>query len=218
MDGSMLPIFLRLRDCPCLLVGGEGETTTHGKGLALLRAGARLTIVAPVLDTALREAVERGGAVWKPEPFQDGDLDGMWLAVSVSEDEDVNSRLFAGAVRRRIWLNVVDQPRFCTFYWPAVVERPPVVVAIATGGAAPALAGFLGRRLAAWLPERIGALAGRLAEWRAEVPGGVAARGRFWRELLDGGVADRFLSGDEEGATAGVRAALEAVNRREKGG
>ncbi|MBF0428981.1 MAG: bifunctional precorrin-2 dehydrogenase/sirohydrochlorin ferrochelatase, partial [Magnetococcales bacterium] len=133
---------------------------------------------------------------------------GMWLAVSVLSDVAINTQIFAAAVARNVLLNVVDQPQFCTFVWPAVVERLPVTVAIGTGGASPALAGYLRRQVEAWLPERIGLLAEWLALWRRRVPGGLSVRARFWRDVLDHGVAERFLAGDEEGANALLDKAL----------
>ncbi|MBF0214589.1 MAG: bifunctional precorrin-2 dehydrogenase/sirohydrochlorin ferrochelatase [Magnetococcales bacterium] len=209
MEASQLPLFLRLMDRLCLLVGSEGEATR--KGLALLNAGAHLIIVAERLDGPLMEAVRAGRAIWKCEPFAPEHLDGVWLALSASPDEALNAKIHEAALARRVWLNVVDQPRYCTVIWPAVVSRPPVQVAIGTGGAAPALAGYLRRRIEAWLPERVGALAGRLAVWRSAVPGGVEARGLFWRNLLDQGVADRFLGGDEAHAEILVKQALDAL-------
>ncbi|MBF0127194.1 MAG: bifunctional precorrin-2 dehydrogenase/sirohydrochlorin ferrochelatase [Magnetococcales bacterium] len=212
MDGNLLPLFLRLQDRACLLVGGEGEA--HPKGAALLRAGARLTIVAPELEGYLLREAQAGRASWRAEPFEPAHLDGMWLAVSALGDVVVNARLYAAAEERRVLLNVVDQPRYCTFVWPALVERPPVTVAIGTGGHAPALAGYLRRRIDAWLPAQVGALAESLAAWRRLVPGGLASRARFWRDLLDRGLAERFLDGDEKGAAAMVQDAL--ANRQER--
>ncbi|MBF0418366.1 MAG: bifunctional precorrin-2 dehydrogenase/sirohydrochlorin ferrochelatase [Magnetococcales bacterium] len=206
MDERLLPLFLSLRDRLCLLIGGGDETTR--KGEALLSAGARLRILAARLEDPLAAAVNAGRAEWLEGAFEPAMLDGVWLVVSAAPDEALNARLHAASLERRIWLNVVDQPRFCTVIWPAVVERSPVTVAITTGGRAPALAGYIRRRITAVLPERLGLLAERLALWRREVPGGLAARGAFWKRLLDGGLAERFLEGDEAGAERMVREAL----------
>ncbi|MBF0164602.1 MAG: bifunctional precorrin-2 dehydrogenase/sirohydrochlorin ferrochelatase [Magnetococcales bacterium] len=206
MAENLFPLFLRLSDRPCLLIGGQGEATR--KGETLLAAGARLRILAEILDPPLAEAVRIGRAEWLRGGFEATMLDGVWLVVSDAPDEALNARLYAACQERGIWLNVVDQPDFCTVIWPAVVERSPVTVAITTAGRSPALAGYLRRRIASVLPERLGALAERLAAWRREVPGGLAARGAFWKRLLDGGVAERFLDGDEAGAERMVREAL----------
>ncbi|GAB0058924.1 Siroheme synthase [Candidatus Magnetaquicoccaceae bacterium FCR-1] len=206
MDETLFPLFLRLNGRLCLLVAGGAEATR--KGETLLAAGARLRILAHTLDAALDGAVRDGRAEWLRGPFDEGMLAGVWLVVSDSPDESLNARLHAATLERGIWLNVVDQPRFCTVIWPAVVERSPVTVAITTGGRAPALAGYIRRRIASVLPERLGPLAERLAEWRRAVPGGLAARGAFWKRLLDAGLAERFLNGDEAGAERMVREAL----------
>ncbi len=210
MSGSSLPIFLNLHQRACLLVGSAGEA--ERKGMALIQAGARLTIVASVLDGALLQAVKEGNAIWLADSFCPSHLDGMWLAVSALSDLQLNGEIQVAANARGVWLNVVDQPRFCSFVWPALVVRPPVMVAISTGGCSPALAGYLRRLIERLLPEQIGALAEQLAVWRQQVAGGLARRGRFWRLLFDQGLADRFLSGDQNGATEMVVAALKKNN------
>ncbi|MBF0181023.1 MAG: hypothetical protein HQM03_13455 [Magnetococcales bacterium] len=206
MDGIWIPVFLQVRERECLLVGDGAEA--RAKGTALLRAGARLTVVAPELAGSLLEEARTGRLRWLAERFRPDHLDGVWLAVSALADEEVNAAIHAAALARGVWLNVVDRPRYCTFVWPAVVERPPVTVAISTGGRSPALAGYLRRRIGEWLPMGIGGLAERLAEWRKGVPGGLAARARFWHNLLNDGLAERYLAGDEAGAEAMVREAL----------
>lgn len=211
MDESLWPIFIRLQGRAVLLLGGDGEAGR--KGMALLSAGARLTIVAPALEGELLGEVLAGRAIWKRETFQPAHLEGMWLVVSVLVDATLNARLYAAAQESGVWLNVVDQPQFCTFIWPAVVERPPVLLAISTGGTSPALAGYLRRRLEVWLPVGIGPLAKRLSVWRESLAGDLPMRARFWRELLEQGVAERFLDGDEAGATDMVQAALEKQKR-----
>ncbi|MBF0341506.1 MAG: hypothetical protein HQL95_11180 [Magnetococcales bacterium] len=206
MEENPLPLFVRLTGRACLLVGGGGEGGR--KAAALLEAGARLTIVAESLEEELAALVTGGKATWLRESFSEHHLQGVWLVVSVAVDEELNARLHAATLERGLWLNVVDQPRFCTVIWPAVIRRPPVTVAIGTGGAAPALAGYLRRRLDAWLPEGVGELAVWFASWRSVAVGALATRGRFWRTLFDQGVAERFLEGDREGADAMVRQAL----------
>ncbi|MBF0613836.1 MAG: bifunctional precorrin-2 dehydrogenase/sirohydrochlorin ferrochelatase [Magnetococcales bacterium] len=206
----VMPFFLDVRGRSCLLVGGEGEAIR--KGLALLNAGASLIVVAERLAAELAVAVQEGRALWRNEPFVAAHLDGVWLAVSTCADETVNARIHAAAEERRVWLNVVDQPRYCTVTWPAVVEHPPVCVAISTGGAAPALAGYLRQRIGAVVPERIGLLARHMARWRQQVPGGLAVRAAFWRGMMDQGLVERFLSGDEAGAEAMVRTALQQAD------
>jgi uroporphyrin-III C-methyltransferase/precorrin-2 dehydrogenase/sirohydrochlorin ferrochelatase len=65
---------------------------------------------------------------------------------------EVNRRVQAAAEARRIFVNAVDDPANATAYLGGVVSRGDAVVAISTGGRAPALAGLLREAVDAWLP------------------------------------------------------------------
>lgn len=214
MPETFFPAFLRLSGRSCLLIGGEGVAVE--KGEALLAAGAVLTVVAPRLAAALGKHIESGRLTWYQETFQARHMDHMWCVVSTLEDPMENRRIHAEADRRHLFLNVVDQPEFCTFYWPATLHRPPVSVACSTGGKSPALSGYLRRRMESLLPENMGAFAEWLVMWRRHVSPrlpDLEARGRFWRTLFDQGMAERFLSGDEAGAELMIRHQLEQTTR-----
>ncbi len=207
-EAHTFPAFLLLSDRSCLMLGGGSEAAT--KGAILLRAGARLTVVARELVPELEERAHRGEFTWLRESFRPEHLDGVWLVLSTLPEAE-NARIYQETERRRILLNVVDQPRYCSFHWPARVERPPVIVAFSTAGSSPALAAYLRRRLEAWLHPDIGALARWLSVWRQRVAprlSGLSARGRFWRRLLDRGLAERYLAGELTTAESMIREAI----------
>src|SRR4051812_49152486 len=114
-----LPIFMDLTDRPCLVVG-SGEAAAN-KSALLRRAGAR---VIPVTES----------------DFTPDHLAGAVLVVVASEDESLTRRVSAAARARGIPLNVVDKPALCDFIFPAILDRSPVIIAVSTGGLAPALA------------------------------------------------------------------------------
>lgn len=207
-----LPLFLDLSGRVCLLLGGDASGAA--KARALVKAGARVTVIAPEISPELARVVKEHRLRWKAKPFRGRMLTGVWLVVSSLTDERQNARLYRLTQRRGIFLNVVDRPRFCSAYWPARVDRPPVVAAISTGGMSPALASYVRRQLEQALSERLGEFASWLSQRRRDVAGklpDLEARGKFWREALDVGVAERFLAGDAEGADVLLRAALESV-------
>ncbi|MEO5340538.1 MAG: bifunctional precorrin-2 dehydrogenase/sirohydrochlorin ferrochelatase [Magnetococcus sp. MYC-9] len=210
MQEPFFPLFLQLTDRPCLLIGG-GESAVE-KSDRLLLAGARLTVVAPHVVTTLSRWAETGRLTWHAEPFHETHLEGVWFAVSTLKDKQVNRRIHAEANRRRLFLNVVDQPDCCTCHWPATLERPPVTVAFSTRGESPALASYLRRTMEKVLPEELGALAHWLSQWRQRVQPllpDLQSRGQFWRALFDQGVAERFLANDILGAEEMIRQAVE---------
>lgn len=209
MSEPFFPLFLQLTNRPCLLIGGGSSAVE--KVNRLLRAGAQLTVVAPHLTRELQSQAEAGKLLWLSETFREAHLEGIWFAVSTLKNDSENRRIYAEANRRHIFLNVVDQPDFCTCHWPAALERPPVTVAFSTRGESPALASYLRRTMDKVLPDSLGELAHWLSAWRQRVQPllpDLATRGQFWRLLLDQGVAERFLSGDRAGAEAMIQEAL----------
>lgn len=209
MPNALFPVFLDLAGRRCLLIGGERCAVE--KGNALLASGAHVTVVAPRLATPLQEQMQAGRLRWLAEHFREEHMERVWFVVSTLSDEAKNRRIHAEANRRRLFLNVVDQPAFCTFHWPASLHRPPVNVAFSTGGTSPALAGYLRRKMETLLPEHITELAHWLAAWRTTIAPllpDLTARGRLWRTLFDQGVAERFLSGDKTGADTMIHDAL----------
>jgi uroporphyrin-III C-methyltransferase/precorrin-2 dehydrogenase/sirohydrochlorin ferrochelatase len=208
-----LPVFLDLRDRPVLLAGG-GAVAARKLG-ALLRAGARVRIVAPALGTAVIEQAQRGGVELCRRGFEPGDVDGMWLVIAATDDAGVNATVAAAAAARGVWVNVVDDARASSCLMPSIIDRSPVLVAVGTGGASPTLARRMRAAIEAVLPEGLGALAELAARWRGRVRAAlpdVAARRRFWEDLFDGAAGWRLAGGDaaDEWMRAAIAAATEA--------
>ena len=193
---NYFPIFLRVEGRACLVVGG-GQIASR-KVTALLRARAAVRVVAPEACAEV-EALARDGVLrWEPRPYDARDLEGAHLVIAATRDRAVNARVSREAQSLRIPVNVVDDPELCTFIVPSIVDRSPVVVAISTGGASPALARMLRARLEAVLPAGAGPFAELLAHDRARVRDlipGAAARTTFWKRALDGEVGSLGLSG-----------------------
>jgi uroporphyrin-III C-methyltransferase/precorrin-2 dehydrogenase/sirohydrochlorin ferrochelatase len=205
-----LPIFFDIRQRPCLVVGG-GEVAAR-KVDVLLRAGARVTVVAPALCPRLRERAEAGEIVHLAESFTDAHLGGCALAVAATADEATNRRVSEAARRHHIPVNVADNPALCTFIFPSVIDRDPVTVAVSTGGAAPVLARLLRARLETLIPAGYGRLAEVAARFRGAVKARfpkMAERRRFWEKTLEGSVAELVYSGRDEAAAAALQQALE---------
>jgi precorrin-2 dehydrogenase/sirohydrochlorin ferrochelatase len=135
---AFYPVFLQLEGERCVVVGG-GEVAER-KVDALLAAGARVTVVAPALTPPLAERVARGEVSHVHRPYEDGDLNGARLAIAATDDAALHAELARAAAAAGVWLNVVDQPRWCGFIMPAVLRRGELAIAVSTGGGSPALA------------------------------------------------------------------------------
>ncbi len=198
---QFLPIFLNVRAQHCLVVGG-GEVA-YRKAVLLDRAGARLRVVAPAIEPQLEALVIAGAGEMCLREFQDNDLDGVFLAVAATDDEDVNAAVSVGAKARGLPVNVVDKPSLCSFIVPAIVDRSPVVIAISSGGASPILTRKLKEKLETLLPAAYGRLGLLLASYRGRVKsvvGDFKRRTRFWESLLSGPFQEMVLAGREDEA------------------
>jgi len=193
---DFLPIFLNIKDARCLVVGG-GAVAARKAGL-LLGCGARVTVVSPDLGETLTAEKAAGRIEHIAARFEDSHLAGAALVVAATNDHAVNSTVSRAAKARDLPVNVVDSPELCSFIFPSIVDRSPMIVAISTGGASPVLARLMRAKLEALLPAAYGRLAQLAHDLRDRVKSHFAnppQRRIFWEKVLGGTFADLVLAG-----------------------
>ncbi|MFQ1992749.1 siroheme synthase CysG [Aeromonas veronii] len=181
---DFLPLFCQLQNKPVLIVGG-GEVAVR-KARLLLDTKAKITINAPHLEPQLMSWAEQGRLTVCAASFHPELLDGKWLVIAATNQQEVNHQVFNEANLRQIFCNVVDSPAHCSAIMPAIIDRSPLMVAISSAGAAPVLSRQLREKLEAMLPQHLGqlaALAGKLRERVKLIPDKLARR-RFWERLF----------------------------------
>jgi siroheme synthase-like protein len=146
----MFPIFLKLEGRRCLVVGAGG--VAEGKIRGLLDSGASVEVVAPRAVFQIRSWDWEGRIRWKPRAFDPRDLDGVAIVVAATSSHELNAEIFREARKRNVLCNSVDDPKNCDFYYPSVVKRGDLQIAISTNGQSPALA----QRLRQELEEQFG--------------------------------------------------------------
>ena len=216
---NQLPIFLNLRGQACLVVGG-GDVAARKVEL-LREAGANVTVVAPQLCTRLQTLVNEHAIAYHPQPYRVDDLAGHWLIIAATNNEAVNRQIASDAQHRKIFCNVVDRPELCTFTMPSIINRDPVTVAVATGGASPVLARLLRARLETLIPANYGRLAHLLKSFRERVKQrfpDTHQRRRFWEHALQGPIAEWVFNGHERAAQEALEAQLNAPESVTQGG
>jgi precorrin-2 dehydrogenase/sirohydrochlorin ferrochelatase len=152
-------MFLKLEGRQCLVVGAGkiGEPKIGG----LLETGARIRVVSLDASPTVREWAHAGKIELELRAFLAEDLDGAFLAVVATNSRSLNERVFHEAQRRSVLCNVVDVPDLCDFFYPAVVRRGDLQIAISTAGQSPSLAQKIRQQLekqfgpgyAAWVAE-----------------------------------------------------------------
>jgi uroporphyrin-III C-methyltransferase / precorrin-2 dehydrogenase / sirohydrochlorin ferrochelatase len=145
MSAELFPLFLKLEGRHVLMVGAGPVAAS--KLEPLLRAGAKVTVVAP----EVREEMRQPGITIHQRGFEPSDLDDAWLVVAAAPPE-INRQVKAAAEPRRLFVNAVDDPPAATAYLGGVVRRHGLILSISTEGKAPALAGLLREALDHLIP------------------------------------------------------------------
>ncbi|MBM3074068.1 uroporphyrinogen-III C-methyltransferase [Lelliottia sp. RWM.1] len=177
-----LPLFAALKDRPVLVVG-TGEIADR-KIAFLQRAGAKVEVVTG-------------------SEFEESQLDHVVLVIAATEDRALNQRVSDAAHARHRLVNVVDDQPLCSFIFPSIVDRSPLIVAISSGGTAPVLARLLREKIEALLPTSLGRVAEKASDWRNHLKArltSVTERRRFWERVFRGRFASLIQSGNEAAA------------------
>jgi len=164
---SLFPIFLKLTGRPCTVIGAGH--LAESKIESLLAANARVTVIAPHATDRIAALAEAGEITWHNSSYTSGDLAGQFLVVAATNVPAVNRAVFAEAEAAGILINAVDDPPFCDFYFPSVVRRGDLQIAISTAGHSPALAQRLRKEINALLPLDSGDWLAELGNLRREV-------------------------------------------------
>lgn len=214
-----LPLFFDLKDRHILLVGG-GDVALR-KARLLTRAGARLTVVSHAIDPELTQLLElhQGKAVLGD--YRSDLLLDKTLVLAATDNEPLNEQVYHDAVAANIPVNVVDNPPLCTFIFPAIVDRSPIVIGISSGGQSPVLARILRSKLESQIPvsfSRLGELVGRLRDKVKARFASVNERRVFWEQVLHGQVAEKVFAGRDQEAEALLLEQIEAGSARSQTG
>lgn len=204
---NFLPLFHALQDRPCVVVGGN--EAAWRKTQWLLKAGARVTVIAPDVLPCLQAGVLQQGGACIPCNLDNTDtltelladqFSDCVLAIAATDNHDCNRLVSALANMLNIPVNVVDEPSLCTFVFPSIIERGALTVAISTGGNAPVIARLLRARLESWLPtqlENMINVAGSLRDTVRDLLPEPRQRRRFWDAILQ----DSLIGAAGEGST-----------------
>lgn len=200
-----LPIFMNINDRLCVIIGA-GEVAAR-KVTMLLKAGAKVSVHAPDICTALATLAEAGRIHYEQAAYTEKQLEDACLVIAATNDLSVNTAVSMAAKAKNIPVNVVDAPALCTFTMASIVERSPVVIAISSEGHAPVLARYLRSKIETMLPAGYGRIAAIAGEFRDKVKSKYAtsqARRVFWEDVLQGPIVERILAGQEAAARAAL--------------
>ncbi len=212
-----LPIFIQIKNRPCLVVGGG---SIAARKVALLRkAQAEVTVVSPELCTELQQLKDEKLIQHQKRDYQENDLETCVLVIAATDNRAVNETVSALAQQLRLPVNVVDNPDLCSFIMPSIIDRSPVVIAVSTGGSSPVLARLIRTRLEGSIPAAYGRLAALVEGFRDKVKAAfpnVESRRGFWESILEGTVAELVFTGHENEAKQALDKAIDEKSENPK--
>ncbi len=214
------PVVLRIAGRRCLVVGGGPVAARKAQGL--LAAGARVTVVAPLVVGAIAGLEAHGPAdregVGSPahdlaslevrrRPYEAGEAARYDLVVTATGRPEVDGAVVDDATAAGVLVDSADRGHPGTIHLPAVHRDGPVTVAVSTGGSSPALAQWLRNRIVGSIPTGVATIAALLDEARTAMRGaGRPTESVDWVAVLDDQVVPLVAAGRVEEARAALRA------------
>lgn len=183
------PLYMDVTGQDCVVVGGGNIAARKIEKLLLFQAN--ITVISP---SVCREIAENKRIKIHKRTFQDSDADGAFLVIGATNDPQVNRHISEICRKNHIPVNIVDAPQLCSFYFPAIVRKEPVTVAISTDGTTPLLARYLRERIEDLIDDTVIETAGTLKTCREKLRS-MAADEAVRKAILEALLA-RCLHGD----------------------
>ena len=142
-------MFLKLKNVPCLVIGGGAVAQRKVK--RLLEAEASITVVSPTVTVGLRAIIANGKVEHRQREYREGDLEGYMVVIASTSSRQVNGRIYREAARLKVLINAVDDPENSSFFTPSVVRRGDLQVAVSTSGRVP----YFARKFRQFLQKKI---------------------------------------------------------------
>jgi len=200
-----LPVFINLRQKPCLVVGG-GDIALRKVNL-LLKAQAKIKCISPEFCSGLIELSRENTLDLIEKRFESTDIDNQSVIIAATDDDKTNAMVSSLAHESGIPINVVDSPDLSSFIMPSIVDRSPIVIAISSAGKAPGLARIIRAKLETIIPSAYGNLAEIAGEYRQKVKQrfvNLKDRRKFWESVFSGVIAEKVFANQVEEAKADI--------------
>jgi len=200
-----LPVFINLRQKPCLVVGG-GDIALRKVNL-LLKAQAKIKCISPEFCRGLIELSRENSLDLIERRFESTDIDKQSVIIAATNDDKINALVSSLAHESGIPINVVDSSDLSSFIMPSIVDRSPVMIAVSSSGKAPVLARIIRAKLEAIIPTAYGNLAEISGEYRQKVKQrfvNLKDRRKFWESVFSGVIAEKVFAGRLEEAKSDI--------------
>lgn len=193
---DIFPISLKLQQQPCLIVGGGH--IAYRKALLLQKAGAIIHVIAPEIEESLLRIVQNSQGQYVQAAFHsEVALRSYRLVIAATDDAETNRQVFELCEAENVLVNSVDDPPHCRFMVPAIIDRSPLVISVASNGTSPVLSRQIRTQLETTIPHGMGKLAEFSGKWRSAVKAKIVnpdERRIFWEDLYASSLKEQVFN------------------------
>ncbi|MDV5173253.1 siroheme synthase CysG [Acinetobacter baumannii] len=208
---DIFPISLKLQQQRCLIVGG-GHIALR-KATLLAKAGAIIDVVAPAIEDQLLQLIKTTGGEPFIEAFAEKFLSTPYrLVIAATNDAEANKTVFEQCEARNLLVNSVDDIPHCRFMVPAIIDRSPLIVSVASNGTSPVLSRQIRTQLETSIPHGMGKLAEFSGKWRNQVKEKISnpdERRIFWENLYASPLKEQVFNDNLDVADSMLEQALQ---------
>jgi len=178
------PIFLNLQDRRCVVIGG-GKVALR-KIKVLLDCGAKVTMISPEPHPEIVRLSKKKVIRLIQRDYRKEDLNGAAVAFACTDAKETNRRVAEDSKKRRVPVNVTDDPGLSEFIIPSFFRRGDLTIAVSTAGVSPALAKKIRKNLEKRLGKEYASLVSLIGEVRSALKKrGCAVDGEAWQKVLE---------------------------------
>lgn len=161
---AVFPLFIDLKGKRCVIIGAG--RVAERKIETLLEFSTDILVISPETTERIQQLKWEDKLVVIKKRYSEEDIEGAFMVIAATSDSKVNEKIYCDAVKRNIFVNVVDNPERCTFIFPSVVKRGELVVGISTSGSYPVLSKKIREKINSVLPKKLGSMVQTLKECR----------------------------------------------------
>lgn len=208
-----LPVFLDLKNKNVLVVGA-GEIAFN-KITLLLRTEAIINIISRDICSDIQLLLIQKKVFWLAQDFKTSYLEDIFLVIAATNNTELNKIIFEKCKKLKILVNVVDDQSKCSFIFPSIIDRSPILVAISSGGKSPVLLRLLREKIEAILPMKLGDIAKIAGQWRSVVKkkfSDLLERKRFWEKLFNSIFVQHIITGRKNKAISILKKMIKKPN------
>ncbi|UTR13273.1 siroheme synthase [Salipaludibacillus sp. LMS25] len=193
-----IPSMICLAGRRCIVIGGGAVASRHVK--RLIKAKADVIVISPDLSPFLTS--KKDVLTFHKRPFRPGDTAGAFVVIAATNQSQLNELIFEEAVTHVPLINIASNQTLSNFFFPKVVKRGPLQLAVSTSGASP----FLTKKIANELEHQYGQEYGdyliKLGELRQRILDSdftAEKKKQLLRQLTDQTFLNAFRTHDQDG-------------------